>query len=61
MSKTVYDTEVGMKYGGQKIWHHLECFAQMRSDIGWFDSGANLPGYKSLKKEDREQVLKTLP
>ncbi|XP_017873447.1 PREDICTED: poly [ADP-ribose] polymerase [Drosophila arizonae] len=61
VSKTVYDTEVGMKYGGQKVWHHLECFAQMRTDIGWFDSGENLPGYKSLKKEDKELVLKTLP
>lgn len=24
--KTVYDTDVGMKYGGQPLWHHIECF-----------------------------------
>ncbi|XP_032296678.1 poly [ADP-ribose] polymerase [Drosophila virilis] len=59
--KTVYDTEIGMKYGGQKVWHHLECFAQMRSDVGWFDTGENLPGYKLLKDEDKELVLKLLP
>lgn len=59
--KTVYDTEIGMKYGGQKVWHHLECFAKMRSDVGWFDTGENLPGYKLLKDEDKEVVLKLLP
>ncbi|XP_064542209.1 poly [ADP-ribose] polymerase isoform X3 [Drosophila montana] len=59
--KTVYDTEIGMKYGGQKVWHHLECFAKMRSDVDWFDTGENLPGYKLLKDEDKEEVLKVLP
>ncbi|XP_034661708.1 poly [ADP-ribose] polymerase isoform X1 [Drosophila subobscura] len=59
--KTVYDTEVGMKYGGQPLWHHLECFAQLRSELGWFDTGENLPGYKSLKAEDKAEVKKVLP
>lgn len=59
--KTVFDTEVGMKYGGQKLWHHLECFARLRSDVGWFDTGENLPGYKQLKAEEKAEVKKLLP
>lgn len=27
--KVIYDTEVGMNFGGQPLWHHLECFAQV--------------------------------
>lgn len=59
--KTVYDTEVGMKYGGQKLWHHLECFAQIRNDLGWLDTGENLPGYKQLKAEEKKKVKQLLP
>ncbi|XP_030371333.1 poly [ADP-ribose] polymerase [Scaptodrosophila lebanonensis] len=59
--KTVYDTEVGMKYGGQALWHHLDCFAQMRSELGWFDTGENLPGYESLKAEDKSAIKKVIP
>ncbi|KAI8114751.1 Poly [ADP-ribose] polymerase [Lucilia cuprina] len=59
--KTVYDTEVGMKYGGQPLWHHVECFAQLRGELGWFDTGENLPGFKSLKSEDKDDVKKALP
>uniref|UniRef100_A0A1A9WQP6 Poly [ADP-ribose] polymerase n=1 Tax=Glossina brevipalpis TaxID=37001 RepID=A0A1A9WQP6_9MUSC len=59
--KTVYDTEVGMKYGGQPLWHHYECFAQLRGELGWLDIGSNLPGFETLKKEDQEKVKKALP
>ncbi|KAM7363583.1 poly-(ADP-ribose) polymerase [Cochliomyia hominivorax] len=59
--KTVYDTEVGMKYGGQALWHHVECFAQLRGELGWFDTGENLPGFKNLKSEDKSDVKKALP
>lgn len=58
--KTVYDTEVGMKYGGQPLWHHVECFAQLRQELGWLDKGANLPGYNTLKPEDKEVVDKAI-
>lgn len=62
VKKTVYHTEVGMKFGGQPFWHHLECFAQIRGDeYGFFLSGEKLPGFKSLTEEDREIVLKALP
>uniref|UniRef100_A0A6P4EZ01 Poly [ADP-ribose] polymerase-like n=1 Tax=Drosophila rhopaloa TaxID=1041015 RepID=A0A6P4EZ01_DRORH len=59
--KTVFDTEVGMKYGGQPLWHHLDCFAQLRSELGWFDSGANLLGYKGLTCDDQAEIQSVLP
>ncbi|KAH8324953.1 hypothetical protein KR067_002329 [Drosophila pandora] len=59
--KTVYDTEVGMKYGGQPLWHHLECFAQLRSELGWLDSGENMTGFSSLKIEDQREVSRVMP
>lgn len=61
IKKIVYDTEVGMKFGGQALWHHIECFAQLRSELGWFESGEYLPGFKSLSKDDQVAVKKHVP
>ncbi|XP_039968527.1 poly [ADP-ribose] polymerase isoform X2 [Bactrocera neohumeralis] len=61
IKKTVYDTEVGMKYGGQPLWHHVECFVQLRSELGWFGSGDCVPGFKGLKRDDQTTILKLLP
>lgn len=33
IKKVDYTTEVGMKYGGQAMWHHAECFAKV-GDFG---------------------------
>ncbi|KAJ8732599.1 hypothetical protein PYW07_015198 [Mythimna separata] len=54
--KTVYDTEVGSKYGGQPLWHHVKCFAERRSEFHFYAGGESLPGFKSLKKEDQAMV-----
>ncbi|GBP32813.1 Poly polymerase [Eumeta japonica] len=54
--KIVYDTEVGQKFGGQPLWHHVNCFAEARSELLYMAGGENLPGYKSLKKEDQKMV-----
>lgn len=59
--KTVFDTEVGMKYGGQALWHHTTCFAQLRGELGWLASGEDLPGFQSLSKEDKQIVKDALP
>uniref|UniRef100_A0A336MUR8 Poly [ADP-ribose] polymerase n=2 Tax=Culicoides sonorensis TaxID=179676 RepID=A0A336MUR8_CULSO len=61
IKKTVYDTEVGMKYGGQAIWHHVDCFAKLRDELGFFESGDKLPGFNILSKEDQKEVKKALP
>lgn len=29
VKKVLFDTEIGMKYGGQASWHHYECFAKV--------------------------------
>lgn len=61
IKKVAHDTEVGMKFGGQAIWHHVECFAQLRSELGWFESAEKLPGFKSLSKDDKESAKKHIP
>lgn len=61
IKKVVYDTEVGRKYGGETLWHHVECFAQVRTDLGWLEKGEFLPGFDSLKEEDKSEVKKALP
>lgn len=60
IKKTVYDTEVGKKFGGQALWHHVECFEKMRNDLGFFSSGDVLPGFKDLQPEDKKKVKDTL-
>lgn len=57
----MYDTEIGMKFGGQALWHHVECFAQVRKDLGWFAGGQDLPGFKSLNKEEQATVKQAIP
>lgn len=61
IKKTVHDTEIGMKFGGQALWHHVECFAQLRTELGWLETGALLPGFANLDKEDQANVKKHLP
>lgn len=29
IKKVVYDTEIGIKFDGQALWHHVECFAKV--------------------------------
>ena len=50
-----------MKFGGQALWHHIECFAKLRTELGWLSGGDQLPGFKSLKKEDAAKVLTEIP
>lgn len=53
----VFDTEVGSKYGGQPLWHHVKCFNEERSKLLYFAGGASLPGIKTLSKEDQKMVI----
>ncbi|PZC85287.1 hypothetical protein B5X24_HaOG201783 [Helicoverpa armigera] len=54
--KIVYDTEVGSKYGGQPLWHHVKCFAEKRAEFLFFAGGESLPGFDTLSKEDKAMV-----
>lgn len=78
--KVIYDTEVGIRCGGQALWHHLECFAkvnsfwgtqlyrtqynleifQLKTKLGWFAGGEQLPGYASLSAKDQTLVKLTI-
>lgn len=60
VAKIVYDTEVGAKYGGQPLWHHVKCFAEERSALLYFAGGESLPGFKDLSKEDQAMVKDTI-
>lgn len=61
ISKKDFESEGAKMYGGQDRWHHVECFAKLRNELQFFESGDALPGFEQLKKEDKETVLKALP
>lgn len=61
IKKMAHDTEIGMKFGGQAIWHHVECFAQLRTELKWFETAEKLPGFQDLSKEDKENTKKHIP
>ncbi|KAK5642117.1 hypothetical protein RI129_008284 [Pyrocoelia pectoralis] len=61
ISKKDFESDVGKRYGGQDMWHHLSCFSKLRSELGFYESGSALPGFKSLSTKDQEATLKELP
>lgn len=62
VKKLVYDTEIGMRFGGQPFWHHLECFAdrKMRQKYGFFIGGEQLPGLNALAPKDQKLVKEAI-
>lgn len=60
IKKIAYDTEVGMKFGGQALWHHVECFATIRGDYGFYVSGEQLEGFRGLSPADKKMVKEAL-
>lgn len=60
VKRVVYDTEVGMKFGGQALWHHLNCFASIRGDYGYYLGGEDLRGFHALSAADQEVVKKAI-
>ncbi|KFB53218.1 AGAP003230-PA-like protein [Anopheles sinensis] len=61
IKKVSYDTEVGMKYGDQPNWFHAECFAKLRSELGYFEKAEVLPGFGSIKPDDQAKLKQLLP
>uniref|UniRef100_A0A2Z5U1X2 Poly [ADP-ribose] polymerase n=1 Tax=Reticulitermes speratus TaxID=60591 RepID=A0A2Z5U1X2_9NEOP len=61
ISKKDFESENAKMYGGQERWHHVECFAKLRDELEFWESGDCLPGIKSLKKEDQQLVKERLP
>lgn len=56
IKKMDYDTEVGQKFGGQPLWHHVECFNQIKADYNFYLGGADLPGFRDLSPADQKKV-----
>lgn len=61
VSKKDFESEAGRRYGGQDMWHHLECFAKLRGELGYYESVDKMPGFKSLDKDDKAKALTALP
>ena len=61
ISKKDFESASAKRYGGQEQWHHIECFAKLRDELEFWESGDCLPGIKSLKKEDQQLVKEKLP
>lgn len=58
VSKNEFFTEIGMKFGGQKFQHHLECFSTIcRKEYGFYLSFDKLPGFGKLTKNDQRTVM----
>ncbi|XP_014212183.1 poly [ADP-ribose] polymerase [Copidosoma floridanum] len=61
ISKKDFESEDARKYGGLDRWYHVECFAKLRSELGFFDTGANILGADALTDEDKKTLLNALP
>ncbi|XP_012286246.1 poly [ADP-ribose] polymerase [Orussus abietinus] len=61
ISKKDYETDDAKRYGGIDRWHHAECFAKLRAELQFLESGEVLAGFKSLSKEDQAMIKKSLP
>lgn len=61
VSKNMFFTEIGMRFGGQKFQHHLECFAGMCGDeYGFYLSADKIPGFKNLEAKDQKKAMEIL-
>lgn len=61
IAKKDYETEEARRFGGMDRWHHVECFAKLRADLGYYGRGDELPGAAELSKEDLESLKASLP
>ncbi|XP_059476865.1 poly [ADP-ribose] polymerase-like [Neocloeon triangulifer] len=44
-----------------KLWHHINCFAENREELGFLESAIEIPGFWSLEREGREELMSALP
>lgn len=61
VSKKDFESDEGRRYGGIDRWHHLECFAKLRTELAFFEQGDTINGIQALSKEDQANVKKVLP
>ncbi|XP_021939949.1 poly [ADP-ribose] polymerase-like isoform X2 [Zootermopsis nevadensis] len=56
-----FESENAKMYGGQERWYYVECFAELRDELEFWESGDCLPGIESLKEKDQQLVKNKLP
>ncbi|KAG5666647.1 hypothetical protein PVAND_014663 [Polypedilum vanderplanki] len=61
VKKMDYSSDIGKKFGGKPMWHHLECFAAKREDYNFYLGGSQLPGISKLLKGDQKIVADVIP
>lgn len=61
ISKKDYESENARMFGGMDRWYHVECFAKLRADLSYHESGDKLFGVKDLSKEDVQSLKAALP
>lgn len=49
VSKKEYESDIARRIGGADQWHHLTCFAQLRSELGYFEDANKIPGFKKIE------------
>ena len=48
-------------YGPYDRWHHIECFAEKREDLEYYDGGEIMAGFMKLSAEDQNAIKAKLP
>ncbi|KAG8225244.1 hypothetical protein J437_LFUL008781, partial [Ladona fulva] len=61
VSKKDYESEKAKRFGGFDRWHHVACFVSKRVELEYFESGSDLPGAKTLSKDDQSMLKEKLP
>ncbi|CAM1297366.1 PARP1 (predicted), partial [Pycnogonum litorale] len=60
IGKTTHEGEKAMRFGPYKQWYHKNCFIKVREELEFRSGGDKLPGFKSLKDDDKKEVKNTL-
>ncbi|KAK6179955.1 hypothetical protein SNE40_012198 [Patella caerulea] len=60
VSKKEFDSQRAKMYGPQELWHHVDCFVDKKDELEFNVDIKQITGFKSLKKEDQEELVKKL-
>lgn len=55
------EIQIKVSLSDQAAWYHVICFARSRSELGWLESGENLPGFKRLSNMNKVLVKRHIP
>ncbi|CAG0918266.1 unnamed protein product [Notodromas monacha] len=61
LGKKDYDSETALRFGPTFRWYHILCFKANREELGYTEAADKLPGFKTLKAEDRDNLKTQLP